>query len=143
MPVLVEDFPRIELAQIRALPTWHTIKQAGEVHLVLEYQGVQIDQRVRLTSDETPWGRRFWFVCSGSTCGFSRRLHLYLDDPGADQGGPQLLCRQCCAGGLTYFQQSMPGSRSRWREEVGLPILRQWRSTLAASSKVDVVAEAC
>lgn len=133
MPILVEDVPRLELAQIRALPTWNTIKQTGEVQLDLEYQGIQINQRICLTWDETPWGRRFWFVCPGPRCRSSRRRHLYLHgSPGGDDW--QLLCRRCCAGGLLYFQQSMPGSRSRWREEVGLPILRLWRATKTANT---------
>lgn len=135
MPALVEDVPRIELAQIRALPSWNTIKQAGEVRLVVEFHGEQIDQWVRLASDETPYGQRHWFVCPGPRCGSSRRRHLYLHLGRAGvaaSGDGWLLCRQCCAGGLLYYQQSI---QSRWREEVGLPVLRLWRAARSAAGK--------
>ena len=136
MPTLVEDVPRLEIAQLRELPAWNAIKKAGEAHLILEYRGERIDQRVRLSSDETPWGRRYWFICPGPRCGSSRRRHLYLHgSPGDDRRDLQvLLCRRCCAGGLLYFQQAMPGSRSSFREEMGLPILRRWRATKTAST---------
>ena len=114
--MVVEDVPRLELAQIKQGADWPAVTQAGEVEVKAQApDGVCSSHHLKLTSDCTLWGRRWWFVCPAG-CG-RRCLHLYLDEGGA------LSCRRCWGHGkgLLYYQQALP---ARFREQVGVYALR-------------------
>ena len=126
MPDLIEDVPRLNLQQIRALPNWRELRNAGgaNVEMALPCGNATV---VDVILEREPRGwvrRRWWLICKG--CG-SRRRHLYLL-----RG--ELRCRRC--HGLLYHQQTLP--HCRWRDEVGIPVLRLWRATKAASSTINL-----
>ena len=81
--------------------------------------GDKIEAKIELTTDETSFGTRWWFRCA---CG-TRRRHLHLLDG-------QLACRACLR--LAYVEHTWPCSK--WREEVGRPIMRTWRSLRQTTS---------
>ena len=120
MAVLVEDVPRVELAQIRNASDWPALTAAGGVELTLRIpDGDPSVHRIQLVSDQTPWGKRWWLVCP-ARCG-RKCLHLYIQTDG------NLSCRQCWGNGqgLLYYQQTLA---TGFREEVGVPTLRQQRA---------------
>lgn len=116
MRACVEDVPRLELDQIKQGADWPAITRAGVVEVKVEARhGENSTHRIKLTTDRTLWGRRWWFVCPAG-CG-RRCKHLYLNEDGA------LSCRRCWGDGkgLLYYQQALPAS---FRETVGVHALR-------------------
>ncbi len=113
MRALVEDCPRIELAQLRRLPGWPRFKEEGRASLHIEVDGDLREVVVELTTDEATFGIRHWMNCS--SCG-AKREHLYV-------GADRVACRECL--GLVYYQHSWP--RSRWRDEIGRPAFKDIR----------------
>ncbi len=113
MSELLEDCPRIELAQLRQMPAWSRFKEEGHGSLHIEVDGESRYVEVELTTDEATFGTRHWLSCS--SCG-AKREHLYL-------GAGRVACRECLE--LVYLQHSWP--RSRWRDEVGRPAIKAAR----------------
>lgn len=108
--LVVEDLPRLDVAQIRALPEWPRIRAAGEVSIVI---GQGPAQTVRLASDDTIWGTRWWWCCPACS---RRKKHLFLVEG-------KLACRRCHRA--LYFQQALPGCR--WRRDTAIPALQLTR----------------
>ena len=109
----VEQVPRLSVAAIRQTAFWEQLReQRGGVVALETPAGEKLEAKIALTSDETSIGTRWWFRCA---CG-TRRRHLHLLDG-------RLACRACHH--LTYLENTWPCSR--WREDVGRPILRAWR----------------
>jgi hypothetical protein len=101
--MVVEDVPRLDLAEIKALPSWPEFKRRREVTIAV----TDIEVVVRLVTDSTTLGMRWWLVCPECS---SRRMYLHLLHG-------RLACR-CCLG-LLYFRQAIPDTR--WRSEVARP----------------------
>jgi len=126
---VIEDVPRLELQQLRILPNWNELRMAGGAKVEMALPGGE-RTFVEVTLDREPpaWPRRrWWLICD--CCG-SRRRHLYFLHG-------QLKCRRCHR--LLFAQQAM--SNCSWRENVGLPVLRQWRACLSGYDKVEAAVE--
>ena len=111
---LVEDIPRLEISQLRNLNAWPALTEAGAARVTFGFEGVEAIVLDVPLVQEPPGAlkRRWWFKCPSCS---ARCRHLYLHQD-------ELACRSC--HGLLYYQQVLP---ARWREEVGIPILRAWR----------------
>lgn len=116
---IVEFTPRLDVSQVRRLPHWGIMASQERVPLVVDVACVGVAE-VHLTWDEATFGRRWWLECP--KC-LKKRRHLYLV-------GRELVCRAC--GGLIYLEQSWPDSR--WRVEVGRPLLQAFRRVAAATT---------
>ena len=113
---IVEETPRLGIADIRRCKSWPEFQEAGEATLLVEVEGVQHQVIIRLTTDMTGLGTRWWLLCSHPRCRHPRRRYLHLV-------GGEPMCRDC--GGLLYNEQAWPDSN--WRVQVGRPALRVWR----------------
>jgi len=131
MPDLIEDVPRLDLQQLRGLPNWIKLRDAGRAQVKVALPGGdKVFVEVTLDREPPAWPRRrWWLICDGCT---SRRRHLYLL-----RG--DLRCRRCHQ--LLYAQQALP--HCSWREEVGLPILRSWRALIKGSTRVALAEIGC
>ncbi len=131
MPDLIEDVPRLEIWQLRALPNWEQLRDAGGARVEMALaDGTKALVAVIFNREPPAWPRRrWWLICDG--CG-SRRRHLYFHQD-------ELKCRQCHQ--LLYAQQALP--HCSWREEVGLPILRSWRALIKEGTRVDLAEIGC
>jgi len=118
--MVIEDTPRLALAQLKALTFWPRIREAGWVRVRLELDGVDVSARIEIQFDRTPFGARAWLKCP--ICG-SRRVHLYLKENG-------LGCRGCLRG--LYFEQAL--AASHWKHEIAVPALRAFRRCPRADS---------
>jgi hypothetical protein len=104
---LIEDTPRLDIADVKALDSWPDIIEAGTVTIVVGTTSMKI----ALGSDQTLFGRRWYFACPSCS---SHRRHVYLV-------AGRVVCRTCA--GLKYWIQSLPGSS--WRRDVAAPVLRR------------------
>ena len=111
--LIVEDTPRFGVQELKRLPAWSCFVSDGVARVALVLGGQETVCEIALTSDEAPLGTRWWLCCPGCR---RRCVHLYLVDG-------EVTCRHCA--GLVYLQQSWPASR--WRKEVGIPLLREAR----------------
>ena len=110
MPVL-EDTPKLSIRTLRASPMWSKLcADRGGLVDITTPDGCRFTATIQLEKDD----RSRWRLVCG-TCG-TRRWDLYLHEG-------RLECR-CCLR-LFYAEQLWP--ESRWRSEIGRPILRQWR----------------
>ena len=110
----VEDTPKLSLKALRESPGWEQLRaNLGGWVVLQDRDGRTFRAEVRQTTDRNNRGTRHWFLCA---CG-ARRRHLYIRDG-------RLACRRCL--GLHYHEQLLPDSR--WRSEVGRPVLRAWRT---------------
>jgi hypothetical protein len=113
--LILEHTPRFGVQELKKLAAWPRFMDSGVAKVVLDVDGHQIARDIELMTDEASLGIRWWISCPD--CG-GRRLHLYVVNG-------EVTCR-CCAG-LLYLQQSWPDSR--WRREVGIPLLRTMHQT--------------
>ena len=112
---LVEDVPRLEISQLRAMNNWPAMQDAGGARVTIGLEGgkARVHEVPLIREPPGALKRRWWLQCP--SCG-ARRRHLYLHQD-------ELACRTCHA--LLFYQQALP---ARFREHVGLPVLRAWRS---------------
>jgi len=108
--LIVEDTPRFSVQELKKLTAWPEFVESRMATVVVDLDGSKVACAIELVTDQ---GTRWWLACPG--CG-RRRLHLYVVNG-------EVTCR-CCAG-LVYLVQSWPDSR--WRREVGIPLLRTIR----------------
>jgi len=115
--MVVEDQPCFSIKQLQALEEWPlwAEKKAAKIAVVLD--GTMFHASVQLDSTALNFGWRWWVICP--SCAARRYTLLGV--------GTRICCRGCAGGkgkGLLYLQQSWD---RRYREELGLPILKAWR----------------
>jgi hypothetical protein len=110
---IVECSPVLTISQVKALHEWPRLAMTNRLALALTCG--EISQVVEI--EVTTFSHRTWLSCPRCR---SRRRHLHW------VGG--LVCRRC--GKLVYREQSWPDSR--WRVQVGRPVLRALRRARAA-----------
>ena len=117
--LIVEDLPCVDIADLKELPDWPESKSRGFAKVCVQTEEQKIICTVKLIEDMATFGIRTWFACP--ICG-TRRKHLHVNNG-------HLACRICL--GAQYLRHSWPGSR--WREDVGRPVLKAWRQAKRAA----------
>lgn len=113
LPAL-EDTPKISLQELRTSALWPILQDRRRCELqLMGPDGQALRATITLVKDT-----RYRWRLRCEACG-AQRWHLHLCKG-------RLACRRC--HGLLYAEQLWPDSR--WRLEVGRPILRQWRRAL-------------
>lgn len=108
----VEDTPVIMLDDLRSMPEWGSIQDAGRVVMFIACKDEEDHEVFEIELETTPAGGGVchWFSCPRCR---SRRRNLHLV-------GRELACRSC--HNLLYHEQLLP--RSTWKREIGVPALR-------------------
>ena len=111
---ILEKQPRLTIRQLQLMPSWPRWAEAKRAQVVVSCGEMSVTVSITLDTTELHLGRRWWCICPG--CAARRYVLLVVHE--------HIQCRGCIEGGVLYLQQSWS---KRFREEIGLPVLRASR----------------